>query len=820
MSLASVEEFEVYRRDVRNGRFGEALERLNRNWDQSLTAIPGSEEGIQILIATLPVWLAEGFLRGPCLVLGSLAGPKSIESRLQALGELRRLCDASREELSDKRSTTWPLLESIGLRCQLVQWARGLSTEADAGGGPGEPDLESILTDLQKMLQTAEWQGRGIQPSMSTPAVYRRLRHRWPWVGEALQEMADKPACCPLGWLDPGLGLLMRILERVWEPQAFDGSEDNPRSTSVWIPLAVHDPEWTSPNSTGWRARFEVRRLEGKGNGSLIPSIHHSSHLLPDTGFQRSLATAWAVVLQHAPETDWRESDYEWRMKLQDPSDEAVVSPSAESPLGNVHRRLRFYASQPFAGESGTLAIACSLRAAAAGEDLDPQIITSAWFGNDPDPADNPRLSPVVGVDLKVLAGRQDPMFMASDQWLLSKKQTYDGTIEPKPLTAETFEDAYRQFTTDGTQTRAYRAYCVKAREEHFQKYSFGLEAYHPPRIERLVEAGTPEENWQLLQEDDQKAVLSGRVWRNEAWGKRIRLRADSGMGKTTLLQWCAGEIACDEQQWRKVPIVLQNLAEYFASTDMDRLYQRLADRDDFQKVVHSSDRTQRVKWLRRRFERGDVVLLLDAVDQMASNRDQMRQVLRENVKDCHVLLTGRPAEVGTADDAEIEWIDLQLQPFDEEQARTYLGDRQLADRLFELLDVKDAEGERLPGGVLTVPLLLYLLRQFATDNRESFVNAIVQGGKFAGRPQLYELVLSSAKGLVGRGVNTLTADGKKIWRTAEQANTDLASLAWCHLTNRSNSLDFELSLQGNEFAKKVVRHPNPWVKSGGTKGG
>jgi predicted NACHT family NTPase len=169
---------------------------------------------------------------------------------------------------------------------------------------------------------------------------------------------------------------------------------------------------------------------------------------------------------------------------------------------------------------------------------------------------------------------------------------------------------------------------------------------------------------------------------------------ADSGLGKTTFLHWSALEIARDDAEER-IPILIEGLTQFAQSTlQMDFLtlvYENLklpqVWRGAFQ-FAHAQPGTDLYwDWFQRKFDRGEVVFLLDALDQMSAFRDNLKALV-EKLPLCPVILTTRPDQVrdglsiGTS--GPLDWDRVDLDPFTEDDAKKYLGP--YAKRFFGLL--------------------------------------------------------------------------------------------------------------------------------------
>ncbi|MFM8286019.1 MAG: hypothetical protein ACKOGA_04765 [Planctomycetaceae bacterium] len=446
MNLFSDEEFERFRADMRLGRYADALERLWQCWSTSLEEWRDDSPGY--MLNTLTSWLAEGFLQGPCLVLASQAhaGCQSFEKLASVIRETQGLVE-------DAETTGWPLLENVLLRCELVIcWAGSGGLQHPAGPDDASvrlaPGLSDWLARLQDLGHSSEWVGEPSLASPDPPAIQWQLKDTAPSLALRLQQLAEQPNVCPLGWRDPALVSLAGLLSAVLTPAVPEIIDDRPGPTMAWIPLAVDDRTCVTPGQGGWFAQIEVRCLPGRGNGSLVPHLHRGSHLLTGRAFQRSLAQAWRVVLYSAPE--WRQQDYEYRLSVADPSQDAVAT-WCGSTLENTNWQRQHFVGGRMDVEIGTLPIAASLRAAAAGDVLNPLILPVGRFGAAPNSIANPPLVPVDSLDgLRV--SPVPALGLERARWLLTPPQRFlrGNRLELPPLRADTFDGAYESWAGDG----------------------------------------------------------------------------------------------------------------------------------------------------------------------------------------------------------------------------------------------------------------------------------------------------------------------------------------------------------------------------------
>jgi formylglycine-generating enzyme required for sulfatase activity len=253
----------------------------------------------------------------------------------------------------------------------------------------------------------------------------------------------------------------------------------------------------------------------------------------------------------------------------------------------------------------------------------------------------------------------------------------------------------------------------------------------------------------------------------------RILLVADSGIGKTTLLHRSALEISTNEGDER-IAILVEGLSDYAESTDtkhfLELVCKRLVEKhlrpvpNDQGRPLPSLENLR--EWFQRKVERGEVVFLLDAFDQMSNYRQNIDAIC-DGLHGCAVLLTTRPDQVSheklPRGSSTWDWRQVDLRPFAEHDARHYLGE--LADLFFELLE-QDAGSERgetaNEQNPLTIPLLLHLLRRYAHDVKMSPTSNATDFPELKNRYAIYRHVIAGPGGLLDKGLESLKRQGEQ----------------------------------------------------------
>ena len=202
----------------------------------------------------------------------------------------------------------------------------------------------------------------------------------------------------------------------------------------------------------------------------------------------------------------------------------------------------------------------------------------------------------------------------------------------------------------------------------------------------------------------------------------RIRLLAESGLGKSTLfiamehqiaskfgdlvpLRLVAGPASCsrdDLGRWNRLPL----LSDFDWNQPVDVVLAELAERllGDF-----VGDRHERELWLQTAISRGDIIFLLDAIDQTDRLLKLDRFFNSDGIRFCPALLSGRPETLRTRQTAYagVEWLTLWVDPFDDTRIVRFWDDAPMMERL-----LRDTGWTPLR----EVPILLSQMKQLALN--------------------------------------------------------------------------------------------------------
>ena len=333
---------------------------------------------------------------------------------------------------------------------------------------------------------------------------------------------------------------------------------------------------------------------------------------------------------------------------------------------------------------------------------------------------------------------------------------------------------SFDNLTQLARQRLAERAETVLREQCDPDKFPFVLSSIS--REERLMEAADQGLRSQLveLDEDQTPSLLSGNWPIGEPTRKAARawLRADSGMGKSTLLVHAEQKIARDDDEPKRLPLRLGAgplpggklrlpLLSEFAWTNETETVLRHLDQRVLSPILPDVDAAERFQWFRRLVAEGRVVFLLDALDQTTRELEGLGTFFSTaDLARCPVLLTGRPESQQTQPDVfrTADWQTFHVNPFDEERQRKFLGpevakqllkepDRREPYEIYEAVFVR-GESQIVQADqwqpLLGVPLLLRLLKQLAVAGHLAGVTT---------RESIYDRALTD---LIHKGRRTL----------------------------------------------------------------
>ncbi|MDX1969434.1 MAG: SUMF1/EgtB/PvdO family nonheme iron enzyme [Planctomycetaceae bacterium] len=588
-------------------------------------------------------------------------------------------------------------------------------------------------------------------------------------------------------WLHPGLLLAGETLAAIY------GDPRTPEATvHTWVLFAFEHVE----KPQGIVARLRMERLGG-GCGVLLPDAWSAAYLQMDEKFSSGLQHAWYAVQRSLPtpcECDWR-----WSLDM--------VYATKDLPGAPV--------TVPLCGRSAEVAFAGAMLAVdrrnparpIAGDPLDPHVAVTAQFRF---PAtESLVLAPVDSVDIKSLPGklmrrRIHAIVVANDQDAAGLPPTEEQLrFEP----ATTLRDAHRLLTRWPRITRAVKQ-SLHAAATRLRHKLCGVEVpdwresgrrYVPsplgevlPQLRRETIAPGDPPLPRKLSAREQRAFACGR-WSSPTTGhaagrrsgrkaQRIRLFADSGLGKSIQLLICEQKIAGSRDDL--IPVRL-------GKTDRDSLNLSAINwTDESEKVLRNvlekcvlahipeDDRGIAEEWFREHVRRGQVVFLLDALDQARGALEGLGAFLNSALTQaCPVVLAGRKesrsgkaaAFEGLSDDA---WTTLKVLPFGRPEQERFLGSRlapQLIPEEDEPQSWKDNYADELRKhgwkDLLGIPLLLGFLRDIAMSGQ-------LAAGRLANR---YDVYRAAVRQLISKGLSTVHESPELLRRQVERLLPQIA---------------------------------------------
>jgi len=494
------------------------------------------------------------------------------------------------------------------------------------------------------------------------------------------------------------------------------------------------------------------------GCGGLFPDPASAGYTQLDESFRIGLANAWRAA-SGGTNVDF---DVAWSLELFEPEYE-----------------LR---GRQITGRSAEAAVCCGLRALAAGERLDQRVAITATLAA----ADEAgiRLGAVGAIDEKTLAKslmrkRINEILVATDQPEIRQnngREVAIGNGEIRLIPVGDIDEAYAKLTCWQRITSRARKELAAAASARIHKLCghYVVPTLSRPVVERtrqhgLRDAAVPPEQEESdpLTPDEVAGLLGGTLPH-----PRTLLLAHSGLGKSVLLLECQKRMA--QQPDGPLLVLLEGLSQ-FPWQDPRLVRDRIADSltpylpDDVKEI-------ERWAWFERLVEAGQVVFLLDALDQTIVDKlDGMPGFLAHSIGDCRVLMTGRPYVTKTRDEQlDRSWTQLRLDKFIETQQREFLGER--------AADVLETEEERKEpwkfgksiarklqwANLVDQPLLLKLLRDLAIAER------------LEGVRNRYDIYQRAVEQLIAKGLETLRkAEREKSFQDKGDVQEVLRFIAW-----------------------------------------
>ena len=477
----------------------------------------------------------------------------------------------------------------------------------------------------------------------------------------------------------------------------------------------------------GQVARLTLDRIEfdsDAGGGACYPDAASMGYVKSHSDFQHALQQAWwREICPHVADCSF---DIRWSLQL-------VGDDGGHNINGDVDLRdLRTQLLLPLSGPSAGMAFACAFRAMRLKERLDPHIAITADFAVHFDER-NDEAKAVGGVPDKL---RTELERAGIDEVLTSNGDPYftehhvhpdaDGICIVKPkrgrlklIGLANFAAFYKRASQHSRLTDRVKQYFAERAKAllattctpHVRSSLSDRRPGDPARQE-------PPEVPVPLSDDQVESILLGKLEKS----KRLRLLAESGLGKSTLLieaeyliatadnsiiplRLGAGPAACsrdDLGRWTRLPL----LSDFDWQAKPSDLLAELAERLLGEILT---DRAERTEWFERAVARGEVVYLLDSLDQTDGVLKLDKFANADGARLCPVLLSARPETRRTKSQsyAGIDWQTLWVDPFDEARIRRFWGDAPLLEKLL---------GETDWAPLREVPVLLQQMKRLALN--------------------------------------------------------------------------------------------------------
>lgn len=660
-----------------------------------------------------------------------------------------------------------------------------------------DPTSADITMALQVHIKAVakQWQYATI------PAVDRLVRERMPFGRDPVSGQFHEPSFMAVlphdawrvifrqfaesyGWLHPGLLLAGETLAAIY---------GDTRTVEATVRTSILFAVNHERRPFGIVAPLRVERLRG-GCGVLLPDAWSTGYLEMNSEFSTGLQHAWYAIQQAHPGA----CDFDWRWSL----DLNLGTRHLPQPLLSI----------PIGGHSAEAAFACALWAIdrrvphrpPTGDSLDVHVATTARFKH---PGTESRdLMPVTSVDVKtfafpfvrrridtvVLAKEHDPDDLPpSDHAAVTSEGTGGLSGEPRFVEVATLTDAYEQLSRGPRIIRCVKQQQYKAATALREKLcgpevddwrDSGRGYVRSPLAELLPQSRTkhsdrsPPDRERRLSGPELTAFSLGR-WCSptqqfdqrdsaERRAPRIRLFADSGLGKSIQLLICDQQIA--KSQREVIPVRLGktdkdsvNLSAIHWNEDPDVILRNILKRCVL-KHVSLDDQSHAERWFFSLVNHGKVVFLLDALDQSREALNGLGSFLNSaRLRACPVILAGRPETRFSRSEAfedlnEQEWTTLKVLPFGLSEQTQFLGAR-LAQQLIprqEQLSSNEGDADEIRRhlwkDLLGVPLLLRFLKDLAG------VKPVRGGKRLHDYRNRYEIYQAAIEHLIEKGLSTV----------------------------------------------------------------
>ena len=748
---------------------------------------------------TLGPWLAECFQpipgREQTCTLFHAAKQDPVNAQAAIL-EIPELVEQTRENcLPEAIRETSPFLQSLALRAETLNLARFSSDGESAIKDQLQGLLESYRrlwsTDVWTKLLDLELAKKSIMDWSRRPAMFAALKQSKPHFANWLDEFVS--ADTGIGWYDPAVTFLAdSLLEASGHSLPV---RSQPKQSSIgrtWVLIAVDDRLRLNPEPTGLLLALRVETILG-GCGVWSPHPDHATHVIPDRQFQIALRNAWQVAIGHRQPADPAlQCDYRWSLTVIDDSNEVKLAREErqdEAEQGSIyrHKRRHLVMLHPLSGRSGEVALTAGLCSAADEVPLDLTRAATAMFSGDLPANANPVLESVLSVRQKQLGLREVAESLSRSLYeaeiaelVVEPTQTEAADLGKKKLDAADFETAFDLLSLHAGITADYHAAVFRMTTDWFGKNCFG-EGENPEKrrgsyiLNRLRRrpgpSQSPDDRDLLIEIKPEQFVLDCLLQALPQKGDnrltRFQVVADSGIGKTSLLVYIADQIC--EADGGLVPIRIEHLSELLDRTTREHwVDMAVANVATILGDSNSNDRDVLKDWLTRKVNHGQVVWLLDALDQTSAHRERMTSFVKEFPR-CPVVLTMRPdseSEFGRQiTDSATRWTVLDLLPFSREDSQAYMGE--YADLFFNRLPITDRRDDSKEN-LLTIPLLLHLLKELAvrSDMAPDADPETLKLPQFKNRYAIYQAVMNDKNGLISKGWESLKHREQEVTRT------------------------------------------------------
>ncbi len=554
-------------------------------------------------------------------------------------------------------------------------------------------------------------------------AVCSRLRRIQPQSEELFLRLAEDYG----GW-NPALLSTAAGYVHVLAADADTDAEEPAHSVQTWLLFAATDGE-----SEGVVAKLTLQRMAFSAHaaggirvgGAMYPDPLSMGCMRMRKDFQLAIQQAWwREILPWLAECDF---DICWSLRL-------ASDHGGWNTIGDTAglRDLRKALCNPLQGPSAGMAFACALRALRLQEGLDPHVAVSADFRSHFSKDDSSQ--PVGSLTKKLLAeleelGIDEVLTCADDPVFEGLPHSFSG-MKQKLVRTRLKLSGLTDFSAIYSAASTYARVANKVRESLRIRSQELLHStcrpYVRPSLSRR-RAGVPEQNEPqevrtALTSHEVHAVVTGR----SDFCSRIMILAPSGLGKSTLLLEAESLIASEpgcrvplrlgagpRELSRNEPgtvIQLPSLSDFSWSNAPQELLNELAER-----LLGSilEDKQTREAWFDAAVRRGDIVFLLDGLDQTSERELTLERFLNaDGVRNCVALLSGRP-EVRLTRSKHyrgIDWTVFWVEPFDSARILQFWED---APRLAELMQRKGWEALR------SVPVLLTQMKRLMQRSDE-----------------------------------------------------------------------------------------------------